>query len=334
MEEQNLKQENQPLSASKIKKLEDCSWSYWCTYHLKLPDKSNLGAQLGTICHLIFEVLLNPRHLKSYQRIVKNKSVDADKGCVRLIKKHLDLQKVNTPENYILLDQMILVGLKSDFFVKGAELLGAEYAFEIKNESPNYYIKGFIDKPYRRGNKVIIDDFKSSKKKFEGEEKDSNLQAMIYSLAAKKIWGEVEPEVRFIFLRFSDDPMVKLKFNEESLKGLEYYLEYTQQRVNSFTEEDAKKHFAFNQTDVEGFKGKLMCGFAKYPGQKKKDGNLMWHCPHKFPYKYYVLKDKDNKTLKSSLENNFKPKTDEKVLELEYAGCPIHKPAIDSFSLD
>jgi hypothetical protein len=331
MEEQYLKEENKSLSASKIKVFEDCSWLYYCKYHLNLPDTSNLGAQMGSACHLIFEMLLNPRHLKNYKRIIKAKSIDGDKGCSRLIKKHLIKQSINEPKNYMLIDQMILVGLKNDFFVKGGELLGAEYEFNIKNESPNYYIKGFIDKPYKVGREIIIDDFKSSKSKFEGEDRESNIQGMMYSLAAKKIWGDIDPKVRFIFLRFADDPMVKLNFNNDTLKGFEYYLESVQQKINSFTEEDAKKNYAFDQINVEGFKGKLMCGFSKVRGEKKKDGTPKWSCQYKFPFKYFVLKDKDGKTLKSSHENNFKPKEDQKVLELQYTGCPRHRPPIDDF---
>jgi hypothetical protein len=331
MEEQNIKEENKSLSASKIKVFEDCSWLYYCKYHLNLPDKSNLGAQMGSTCHLIFEMLLNPRHLKNYKRIIKAKSIEGDRACTKLVNKHLNKYGINIPANYMLVDQMILVGLKNDFFVKDGELLGAELKFEIKNESPNYYIKGFIDKPFKVKDKVIIDDFKSSKSKFEGEDKESNIQGMMYSLASKKTWPELEPEVRFIFLRFGDDPMVKIKFNENTLKGFEYYLESIQKKVNNFTEEDARKNYAFDQTAVEGFKGKLMCGFAKFRGEKKKDGNPKWCCQYKYPFKYYVLKDKDNKTLKSSFENDIIPKQGERVLELDYLGCPRHRPPIDNF---
>lgn len=328
MEKESL--ENQPLSASKIKKLEDCSWSYWASYGLKLPDTSNEGAIRGSICHLVFEMLLNPRHLKNYKNIIKNHSIDGD-GCARLVKKHMIKEQIDTPENYLLIDQMILVGLKNDFFIKNGELLGAEFKFDIKNEEPSYYIRGFMDKPYKVKNRVVIDDFKSSKAKFEGEEVESNIQAMMYSLAAKKTWPDLTPEIRFIFLRFSDDPMIKVKFNENTLKGFEQYLAYIQQRVNNFTEEDARKNYAFNQKNQEGFKGKLLCGFAKYKGQLKKDGKVMWACPYKFPFKYFVLKDKDNKTLKSSFDNKFEPVDGQKVLELEYNGCPIHRPPIHDF---
>ena len=47
--------DNKPLSASRIKTLQTCSWQYWCKYHLKLPDRSNEGSLRGTICHAIFD---------------------------------------------------------------------------------------------------------------------------------------------------------------------------------------------------------------------------------------------------------------------------------------
>ena len=54
------------LSASRIKTAESCSWLYWCKYKLKLPDRSNDGARRGSICHLIFELLGEPRRKKYF----------------------------------------------------------------------------------------------------------------------------------------------------------------------------------------------------------------------------------------------------------------------------
>ena len=45
-----------------------------------------------------------------------------------------------------------------------------------------------MDKPIHYKKKLKIVDYKSSKYKFRGEELTSNIQAMAYSLAAKKIW--------------------------------------------------------------------------------------------------------------------------------------------------
>ena len=56
------------LSASRIKTAESCSWLYWCKYKLKLPDRSNDGARRGSICHLIFELLGEPRRKKYFDK--------------------------------------------------------------------------------------------------------------------------------------------------------------------------------------------------------------------------------------------------------------------------
>ena len=57
------------LSASRIKTLEKCSWSYWCNYILKLPDKSNDGASRGNVVHLVLECLAQKKR-KPYVDII------------------------------------------------------------------------------------------------------------------------------------------------------------------------------------------------------------------------------------------------------------------------
>lgn len=326
--ENNESKPLKPLSASRIKAFESCSWLYYCIYHLKLPQRQNDGARKGSVSHGIFEILLNKKHSKHLEVIIKSNYVTTSKPIERLIKIYMKKEGlINSPENFSHICQMILVGLKNDFLVKGGLLVSPEYRFEVLNESPRYLIKGFIDKPFIKGKTIIIDDFKSSKKKFEGEDRESNLQAMIYSLAAKKIWPKLKPIVRFIFLQYPDNPIMKLVFNENTLKGLEHYLADIQKRVDSFNEKDAKSNFAYHQPDAKNgeFKSKLMCGFAKSPDQKKKDGTKMWHCPFKFPFNYYVIK-KENKILKTIFEED-KDKTPLKQGEtiglLRYNGCPI-----------
>ena len=73
------------LSASRIKVAQTCSWLYWAKYVLKLPDRSNDGAKRGTICHLVFECLGNPRHKHHFKKIVKSKDVFASKAVRVLI---------------------------------------------------------------------------------------------------------------------------------------------------------------------------------------------------------------------------------------------------------
>ena len=131
------------LSASRLKTLETCSWSYWCNYILKLPQKQNEGAQRGTVCHLVFEMLVKKKHKKHYEKIIKANTIDGSPAIVRLVMKHLrqmekssDLPMTNE-ENTELVWDMIMVGLKYDFFGWGGKVDNPEFEFllESKRES-------------------------------------------------------------------------------------------------------------------------------------------------------------------------------------------------------
>lgn len=332
MEESLPKLEVTPISASRVKTFENCSWLYYSKYLLKVPEPTNEGALKGSICHNIFEFLLNPKHEQKYKDIIKADSICGRESVARLVRKYIVLYKLKqTDELFNHLNKMIMVGLKSDFFVKGGELVKAEYEFNILNEKPFYYIKGFIDKPFIKGSKIIIDDFKSSKKKFEGEDIESNLQGLIYSLACKKIWPHLKPEVRFIFLQFPEEPILPVTFEEDALKGFEYYLESIQKQLDSFSDKHAYSNFAADQPmpDTGEFKGKLLCGFNSKPGELKKDGTPKWGCPMKWSFHYYVVK-KGNKIIKSALKKeDIKLETGEQIEEVFYEGCPRHRNVAD-----
>lgn len=317
--------EGKYLSASRIKTLESCSWSYWASYHLKLPQDSNSGADRGTIVHLIFELLLAKPRDKYVKKILKAGTITVCESVDRLVKKHI--KKFNlTQDDYQMCDQMIIVGLGEDFYgprpKKHIVNIEAEKAFEIENERPKYRIKGFIDKKVEYPDEVLIHDYKSSKQKFEGDEIVSNIQGMMYSLVSKKQSEQKKVKVEFIFLRFPSDPKQKVQFSDEELTGFELYLEYINEIVDNFSEETAKSNFAADaDMPKKGFKGPLLCGRAKAPGQLKKNGDLMWHCPYKFGFEYYEILDEDGAVKSTSKKRppegvNFNVKT--------YAGCPKH----------
>jgi hypothetical protein len=331
MEEQIPKLDLTPISASRVKTFENCSWLYYCKYDQKIPEPTNEGALKGSVCHDVLELLILPKHSSKVKEIQKAGTIMACASVAILVRKLI--KKYRLPphvEIFNLINDMLVVALNADFKVKGGTLIKPEYEFNIVNQDPVYCIKGFIDKPFKKGKKVIIDDYKSSKKKFEGEDVDSNLQALIYSLACLKIWPELEPEVRFIFLQFPDDPIVKAKFTREQLRGLEYYLADIQKKLDSFCLDHAYKNLAANQgmPTTGEFKGRLLCGFAKEPGQLKKDGTKMWHCPMKFPFKYWAVK-RNGKVIKTHLKlEDAKPKDEDVVEECYYEGCPAYRNVV------
>jgi hypothetical protein len=329
-----MSKKKKTLSASRIKTLDNCSWYYWCNYHLKLPQKNNAGALRGTLCHLIFELLLNPKHRKHYDVIIKKKGVQGSPAINRLVTKHLvetGLWDDSSEPHYDMCCEMILTGLKSDFFCEGGELLEPEFYFKIENEDPKYKALGYIDKAaiYKKDGVVKITDYKSSKSKFEGDDLAFNIQAMIYSLVALKTWPELKPKVEFKFLRFASEPNQTLEFEKDELMGLEYYLAQCYEIINSFDEEKAVSNYAADKpwpSKAEGFKGPLSCGFAKRKGQLKKDGNPMWHCPYKFDFEYYALVNGKGEVVESAFnKKDLKKRSKHKIEKKQYEGCPRHK---------
>jgi hypothetical protein len=292
------------LSASRIKTLETCSWVYWNNYHTKVPQSQNDGALRGTICHTVFELLLNKRHLKNYKRIIKKNAINGDEGIDRLVKK-LSVKVKLDESNYKLLNDMILVGLKSDFFGEGGEIVKPEYDFDIINEDPKYHIKGFIDKPIKIKKEMHIIDYKSSKYKFRGDDLEANIQAMMYSLASKKLWPKLKPIVKFLFLRFPKQPIQELSFDDNEIKGFEHYLEHINKYVDNFDENSAQANFA-----IDNVKNKWMCQVGG------------WKCPYKDPYEYYVKLNDKNEVIESSLDGKFKNIEGFKIEKRSYQGCP------------
>lgn len=293
------------LSASRIKTLETCSWVYWNNYHQKIPQTQNDGALRGTICHTIFEILLNSKHKKHYNQIIKNNSIRGSKAVERLVKK-LKFKVGLDGSNFEILDQMIMVGLKSDFFGgEDGKIIQPEYPFEIKNKSPKYHIKGFIDKPVKKKKEMHIIDYKSSKYKFRGDELEANIQAMMYSLASKKLWPKLKPIVKFLFLRFPKQPIQELKFNDEQIKGFEHYLEHINNYIDNFDEKSANANFA-----ADSDKNKWMCQIGS------------WKCPYKDGYEYYVKINKDGQIIESSLKQIEETGEEYTIEKRLYKGCP------------
>ena len=328
MEKQKMNKPEKVLSASRLKTLETCSWSYWCNYHLKLPQKQNEGALRGTVCHLVFEMLVKKKHKKHISKISKAGTIQASPAVHRMVTKHLtqmensfDLPMTNE-ENTTLVDDMIVVGLNCDFFGRGGKVDKPEHEFLLDNKDPEYKIRGFIDKPivYKRGKKIKIVDYKSSKYKFRGEELHSNVQAMVYTLAAEKEWPGHTPTVEFQFLRHPRSPLQQLQFNKNQLRGLEYYLAHTFQIINNFTEETATTNYAYDTK-----KNSWLCKIGK------------WRCPYIDPYDYFVIVNEEGEEIKKS----FKEKElqgvlqkGQKIKKRTYEGCPRHKQNSSNNILD
>jgi hypothetical protein len=308
------------LSASKIKTLDTCSWLFFSKYHLKIPDTTNDGASRGTIIHLIFELMLKPKHKKKYFTKLK-KSPTAILRCKplnRLLTKHTKRLNVNDKDNLALIYQMLYVGFNYNFYCKGSKDLKEEDHFEIEGE--NFVINGFIDKKAFYKNKIDIWDYKSSKAKFNKEDIESNYQALMYSLATFKQSGII-PEVKFLFLRFPDKPeQAAPKLTEEELDGFEIFLSELADLLSDYDEDKALGNLAKN-----GTKYRWLCGSDK-PGK--------WICPARKSFEFYSLIEKGTGKIAKSSFTASDLKVDEKheIVTKQYEGCPAWNNSFQSAS--
>jgi len=328
------------LSASRIKTLQSCSWMYYAKYVLGIPDKSNDGANRGTICHLIFEVLGDPRRKKIYNKIIKTQDVFSVKSIEKLISKHAKRLGVDDNDNIELIKKMTLNGLMYDFFGLSAgkpSLAVSEQDFEIvvNDGKFKYKIKGFIDKLflYKKQKYALIRDFKTSKETFKGKDVKDNLQDYMYSLAVKHLFPEYSNrESEFLFLKFDLDDsknsgIIKMAtISDDDLEGFEYQLTAIQEYLDNFSKEDAYSNFASKQPFPKDktFSGPLQCGFAKYPDQLKIDGTPMWACSCKWAFDYFATIDENGKQIKSYFNESEIPEG-QKYEKHRYDGCPSHK---------
>ena len=342
------------LSASRIKTLQQCSWKYWCNYKLKLPDKSNDGASRGWICHLIFELLGDLRHISHYDLIVETGSIFKSEAIKRLVLHHARRLNVDDDENLELIDTMTVNGLHCDFFgdddkVPDEAISEKDFDIVISHGDISYRIKGFIDKLflYKENSFALIRDFKSSKQVFKGKEVTDNLQHLMYSLAVKHLYPEFQTrESEFLFLKFdltkdmfnqSGSGVLKMSMvSDGELNGLEHELSEIQNYIDSFDEEKARSNYAGAQSyPSDGtFGGPLACGKDGYKMRKgepvlDKNGEPItaFICSYRKPFSYYALKDKDGKVLRTCFEEDkqvlLAKKTGDQVVEmLEYKGCP------------
>lgn len=331
-----------PLSASRIKTLQSCSWLYYSKYILGIPESGNDGSSRGSVCHLVFEVLGKPTRKKLWKKIVKKNDIFAHPPLERLVRKHANRLSVGDDANILQIKDMSMNGLKYDFFGEKRGKLAAsfsEHGFDITHSqgSISYKIRGFIDKLFLYKDKsAIIRDFKTSKEKFKGKEVADNLQDYMYALAVKHSFPEyIKRASEFLFLKFDldhdkDESHGKIEMNhieDWDLEGFEHQLTEIQKYIDNFSIKDAKSNYAANQPypSDNSFGGPLQCGFAKVKGQLKKDGSVMWHCPMRHPFDYYVVVDPDGKDVKSYTEKEFSENKCPAGYSYEkrsYNGCP------------
>ena len=254
--------------------MEKCSWSYWCSYVLKLPDLPNDGSSRGSVVHTVLEVLANKKRKPYVDLILKSEDVFNIPSVKKLIFKHARRLNVSDPENIKLIKDMALVGLKYDFWGDSDkqpinDIQERDFDITVDKKDKKYRIKGFIDRQFIYDDKTsIVRDYKTSKAVFAGKDAEDNLQHLMYTLASQKLDPKHKVQMEFLFLKFdlkegaSNSGLLKMEpLNKAALSDFENHLTEVQKVVDNFTEVDAYSNFAADKPMPSdgSFSGKLAC---------------------------------------------------------------------------
>lgn len=334
------------LSPSRINTLNDCSWSYYCSYVLKLPRFSNDGNRRGNICHSVLECLIKPNHRHYVAKILKENNVfyhDSLRRYIYLLakKEGLDLesQTINLAKNGLMthkseINAMIILALKLDFFGKPGDEIITEKKHElnIDRDGLRYVITGIIDKMFIRKDKdgkvieVEISDYKTSSKKFDESDLESNLQGIVYQLFVKDMFPTVEKiKFNFLFLRFPSSPIVTAPdIKTSDISGVEHYLSHVFDYMGRFTEQHARKNFAKHDQSACFLCG--LNGFKKYYnkslGRKVETEEPQFICQYRNPFDYYAVIDGECNNVRSAITiEDLKLKNGESAVKRHYRGC-------------
>lgn len=309
------------LSASKINTYLGCSFYGYARYNLGLPSSSNLGADLGWCVHAILENLSLKDRKEYVTEAILNKNPFHVLSIKKFAEKLLRQKNILSEDNLDKIGGFLMTAFNSDFVDEDCINTEIEKEFDIKTD--RYWIGGFLDKiKFMKDGSVVIVDYKSSKKKFQGEELKFNLQSLIYSLAVSKIYPNLPmPEVHFIFLKFPKNPYIKMKYTKKQIEGFEEYLAYLSDYLSDFGMEKAMSDMASDG----GFDRKWRCGKPNVtPFDLKDDGEKQWFCPYRFPAIIFSAEKPDHKpvTAFSKKELDKYEKLGYTISQKRYAGCP------------
>ena len=289
------------LSASSVKSFLDCSWLFYQTRFLKVPDWTWPATKLGTLAHIILECLQNPRHRKHHASVMAARSAYASAAISRLIKIYCYHNPDLDEKTLADLDKCLMVALDYDFFNMGAvKVLPPEHPFEI--DYGDFQIKGFMDRVAIYNAAARCTDYKTQKKVFSDEEMAWNIQSVFYQLAIRHEF-KLPAAVEFIMLRHGPTKRTPGKqwlqrvepLSDAQLDGFIEYLREVNRAINALDEKSALNN----------------------PKCKKDEGFCLRVCSLKDPFDYWSITDKNGKVRTARISRHLKDVqlTEEQILE-------------------
>lgn len=217
-------------SSSSINTFRQCPRKYYYAYKLKLPTKDSIATITGKAVHDCLEKFfqINLAEINQQKFEVEFEHIllrDFHSNWVEAVPKLLKL-KINKDQivNYYEDSQYMLNNFLKKFCAQMRVQLAKNdfmHAFEkirplteVYILSEKYNVQGYLDALYMQDDKIVILDYKTSKKDEVSDQ--YKLQLAIYVLLANEKFGKLPDVVGLYFLRQGTERFVEV--NEELLK--------------------------------------------------------------------------------------------------------------------
>ncbi len=295
------------ISASRIKLVNDCSYRFYASEYLKVPEKTWPRTHAGSIVHSVLEALYRDKNRDLHDLVKQEGTIYTSKALTRLVKMWQSRTKV---DDKIIADvdpMAMLVLTETNFLDVGAiRRFEPEHEFDL-TLSNGGKVKGYIDRMAQFPDKWIITDYKSQKNRFETNEVEDSFQSLMYQLYVWKTFGELA-EVRYILLRHpptkkepSKHIQITMPATPAQLRGFETYITHMWEVVNRFGPKDAVANF---KEDDPGFCRNV--------------------CTYYRPTRYLSVKKKGTDELVGNFPLDSSPQVgqDEYVTTCTHKGCP------------
>lgn len=217
-------------SSSSINTFRQCPRKYYYTYKLKLPTKDSIATITGKAVHdaleKFFKIDLNEINQDKFEievehyllKLFHDNWVEAVPKLLALKIDKDQIVQYYSDSQYMLSNFLtkfcgeIRVHLSNMNFSQAFEMVRP--LTEVYILSKEYNVQGYIDALYTQDDKLIIIDYKTSKKDVVSDQ--YKLQLAIYVLLAKEKFGRMPDKVGLYFLRQGTEKFVDV--DEELLK--------------------------------------------------------------------------------------------------------------------
>jgi hypothetical protein len=258
--------EEEKYSFSRLESFHNCRRGFYYDYIAGQRGGDNIYSFLGTITHELTQSMVQ-------KQITNDEAVQQFKESVDDAEMlGLEWISENVKNNYV----ECIVHFLENYNPIDNNTIRIEDYFEI--EINGVIVRGYIDLWYRIGNKIFIEDLKTSSKFSKKDLPKKSRQLLIYAMALSEKYPDYEIHLQFNMLKYVlkngklvernkldildedlPDGVVLVEFTEEAVSDVKEYVTNTLKEINSIDKSDIL-YWHMDNDPTKDFFCKHLCG--------------------------------------------------------------------------